>query len=60
MFSSKRIVKHVILSYFLIGFQKEFSYEPSLDKADVLNICLTNPTWTTCWFPFLQCTFKNF
>ena len=36
MFSFKRIVKHVILSYFLIGFQKEFSYERSLDRADAL------------------------
>ena len=30
------VVKHVILSYFLIGFQKEFSYEASLDKTDVV------------------------
>ena len=35
------------------------SYEATLDKADVLNICLTKPTWTTCWFPFLQFIFKN-
>ena len=25
---------------YLIGFQKEFSYEATLEKADVLNICL--------------------
>ena len=50
---------HVILSYFLIGFQKEFSYEASLDKTDALNIYLTKPTWTTCWFLFLQFIFKD-
>ena len=32
------IVKHVILSYFLVGRQKEFLYQASLDKADVLKI----------------------
>ena len=38
------IAKFDFVSYFLIGFRKEFSYKSSLDKADVLNIYLTKPT----------------
>ena len=45
--------------YFLIEFQKEFSCQPSLDKAGVLSICVTKPTWTVCWFPLLQFSLKT-
>ena len=44
----------IVGSYFVTGFQKDFSYEANFDKADVLNICLTELIWTSWCFPFLE------